>query len=124
MVENIILTPDAQDLAIIQRELNKLEDISEAALAAMAGDLASGYKKEAFAAGAINTKAFVNGIDARAVSARQFVIGSDVDYEIWINEPHGTHEGYHLDEKAVRAFLESDAPEQRYNQKLFEFLHQ
>ena len=118
------ITPDISDLAIIERELNALPDIADAAFEAMAADLATGYKKEAIQAGAIETKAFVSGIDARPVSAQQFVIGSDVDYEYWINEPHGSFQGHHLDEKAIAAFENSETVERRLDESLFKFLHQ
>jgi hypothetical protein len=64
----------------LRDDLNKIEKIAGEALRRFVSDVVSEYKAQAFITGAIDTKAFVSGIDGREVSAKQFIVSSDVNY--------------------------------------------
>lgn len=130
----IRITPDASDLALIERELNMLPKISEAALEQVADDLKTGWKFFITEVDALDSHDFVQSVDKHKVSAAEFVVDTDNNADVIYSdivergrratETHAGYPGRFPAEKALEAFDAADMAERRYTEALFRFLHQ
>lgn len=91
MSKNII---EITGLDELRRDLDGIEKAAENAVREFVGELASAYKAQAFITGAVDTRAFVSGISGRQITAREFLVESNVQYDLIIEQGRRDAERY------------------------------
>lgn len=105
MSKNII---EITGLDELRRDLDGIEKAAKNAVREFVGELAGAYKAQAFITGAIDTRAFVSGINGRQISAREFLVESDIFYDLIIEEGRRDTERYPKRRPLARAVEQLD----------------